>query len=117
MIRHRDFAFVAVGLLALLPGSTLADDAPEKSGIADYRPVSNWPQLPPDVKLGRVSGVATDSADRVYVFHRGKQPILVFDRDGKFLRSWGDGVIDMAQVCASTATATSGSPTSDIISS
>ena len=40
-----------------------------------------------------MSAVATDSSDRVYVFHRGKQPILVFDRDGKFLRSWGDGLL------------------------
>ncbi len=34
--------------------------------------------------------VATDSKDRVYVAHRGPKPILVFDRDGTFLRSWGD---------------------------
>ena len=56
----------------------------------DYRPVAGWPQLPPKVKLGPVSAVATDAKDRVYVAHRGPQPILVFKRDGKFLRSWGD---------------------------
>src|SRR5262245_29595071 len=96
MIPHRSSPLCAVCLLTLLTTTAGAEDAPGKSGIADYRPVPNWPQLPPDVKLGRVSGVATDANDRVYVFHRGKQPILVFDRDGKFLRSWGDGVIDMA---------------------
>lgn len=69
------------------------------SGFAaepDYRVVPNWPRLPEGVELGAVSGVATDAADRVYVFHRGKKPILVFDRDGKFLRSWGDGLIGSA---------------------
>ena len=40
--------------------------------------------------------MATDSADRVFVFHRGEQPIVVFDRDGKFLRSWGDGLVKKA---------------------
>ena len=37
-----------------------------------------------------MSAVATDAKDRVFVAHRGPKPILVFDRDGKFLRSWGD---------------------------
>ena len=59
-------------------------------GIPDYRPVAGWPQLPPGVKLGAVSGVATDAKGQVYVFHRGPKPLLVFDRDGKFVRSWGD---------------------------
>jgi DNA-binding beta-propeller fold protein YncE len=35
--------------------------------------------------------VATDSADNVYVFNRGEHPLVVFDRQGKFLRSWGEG--------------------------
>src|SRR5207248_3982102 len=58
--------------------------------VPDYRAVADWPQLPADVKFGAVSAVAVDAADRVYVFHRGKHPVLVFDRDGTFLRSWGD---------------------------
>ncbi|MBT4863705.1 MAG: hypothetical protein HON53_01110, partial [Planctomycetaceae bacterium] len=29
-------------------------------------------------------------------FHRGKRPILVFDREGKFIRSWGDDLIGKA---------------------
>jgi DNA-binding beta-propeller fold protein YncE len=96
MTRYRFAVLSAVALLAAVAVTARGEDAPAKATIPDYRPVTGWPQLPPDVKLGRVSGVATDAADRVYVFHRGKQPILVFDRDGKFLRSWGDGVIDMA---------------------
>ena len=34
--------------------------------------------------------------DRVYVFNRGEHPMMVFDRDGKFLRSWGEGVFNRA---------------------
>jgi len=59
--------------------------------IADYRPVAGWPTLPAKVKLGPVSAVATDSADRVYVLQRADPPVLVFDQEGEFLRSWGEG--------------------------
>ena len=27
-----------------------------------------------------------------YVFNRGEHPLIVFDRDGRFLRSWGEGL-------------------------
>ena len=33
-----------------------------------------------------------DSADNVYVFNRGTYPMIVFDRDGDVVRTWGDGV-------------------------
>jgi DNA-binding beta-propeller fold protein YncE len=65
-----------------------ADECADK--VPDYRPVAGWPQLPPKLELGPVSAVATDAKDRVFVAHRGPKPILVFDRDGKFLRAWGD---------------------------
>jgi uncharacterized sulfatase len=74
----------------------LSAKADKSAALPEYRPVSGWPKLPDEIKLGSVSAVATDSADRVYVFHRGKHPILVFDRDGKFLRSWGDDLVKTA---------------------
>ncbi|HYV35258.1 MAG TPA: peptidyl-alpha-hydroxyglycine alpha-amidating lyase family protein [Gemmataceae bacterium] len=49
-----------------------------------------WPLLPKELKFGPVSAVATDSNDNVFIFHRGKNPVMVFTPDGKFLRSWGD---------------------------
>ena len=55
-----------------------------------------FPKLPPDVKLGAVSGVATDSHGDVLVFHRGEPPILVFDPSGKLLRSFGKGLFASA---------------------
>jgi poly(3-hydroxybutyrate) depolymerase/DNA-binding beta-propeller fold protein YncE len=58
--------------------------------MPDYRVVTGWPKLPSEIKLGAVSAVATDAKDNVFVAHRAAKPILVFDRDGKFLRSWGD---------------------------
>jgi DNA-binding beta-propeller fold protein YncE len=43
-----------------------------------------------------VAAVAVDHKDRVYVFNRGEHPMIVFDRDGNFLRSWGEGVFHRA---------------------
>ena len=56
-----------------------------------YRPVPGWGQLPDRWDLVEVAGVAVDAEDRVYVFNRGAHPVVVFDADGHFLRSWGEG--------------------------
>ena len=37
-----------------------------------YSVVPDWAQLPEGQTLGKVAGVASDSADRVYVFQRGE---------------------------------------------
>jgi DNA-binding beta-propeller fold protein YncE len=89
---------IPLGMAAMILAWGTATSADDKSvdGIPDYRPVPGWPTLPEEIKLGPVSAVATDAADRVYVFHRGKHPLLVFDREGKFLRSWGDDRIKTA---------------------
>ena len=39
--------------------------------------------------------MAVDSRDRVYVFNRGEHPVTVFDREGNFLASWGEGVFNI----------------------
>ncbi len=93
---HRWGTALAALLLFGLARPAGAGDGPAAIGFPDYRPVPGWPALPVDVELGAVSAVATDGADRVYVFHRGRHPILVFDRDGKFLRSWGDDLVKTA---------------------
>lgn len=62
------------------------------SGKFRYQALEKWEQLPPGMAFHEVAGVATDSKDRVYVFCRGKIPLLVFDRDGKYLTHWGDGI-------------------------
>ena len=43
-------------------------------------------------ELPDVTAVAVDSADNVYLFCRGDAPIRVFDRTGRFLRSFGQGL-------------------------
>src|SRR5262245_9697538 len=57
-----------------------------------YRADDRWAKLPTGWSWTEVAGVATDSHDRVYVFNRGAHPLMVFDRDGTFLTSWGEGL-------------------------
>ena len=37
-----------------------------------------------------VAGVGVNSKGEVYLFNRGDRPMIVLDRDGEFLRGWGD---------------------------
>jgi DNA-binding beta-propeller fold protein YncE len=53
-----------------------------------------WGLLPDRWRLVEVAGVATDSNDRVFVFNRGNHPVIVFDRDGRLLGSWGEGLFN-----------------------
>jgi DNA-binding beta-propeller fold protein YncE len=66
------------------------------SGEYRYRVIENWAKLPPAWQFNDVGGVAVDSKDQVYVFNRGEHPMIVFDRDGNFLRSWGEGMFPRA---------------------
>ncbi|GAC1346938.1 MAG: peptidyl-alpha-hydroxyglycine alpha-amidating lyase family protein [Acetobacteraceae bacterium] len=59
-------------------------------GEFTYEPVPDWAELPPGWRFREIGAVGTDRHDNVYVFNRGEHPMIVFDRDGKFLRSWGE---------------------------
>jgi DNA-binding beta-propeller fold protein YncE len=81
------------GVVALV--ATLAiDTAPVRAEETHYQLAENWAQFPPGVtRWGAATGVDVDSHDNVYVFHRNESmPIMVFDRNGKFLRGWGQGM-------------------------
>src|ERR1700688_728325 len=66
------------------------------SGEHRYRVVENWAKLPEGWNLTDVASVAVDSHDRIYVFNRGAHPMVVFDRDGNFVKSWGEGLFSRA---------------------
>lgn len=53
-----------------------------------YRVEENWPRLPEGLELRDAPAVCVDASDNVYVFTRGDDPVLVFDRDGNIIRSW-----------------------------
>jgi hypothetical protein len=57
----------------------------------EYEVIEGWEQMPEGWSFVEVAGVACDSRDRVYVFNRGAHPIIVFDKEGRFLNAWGEG--------------------------
>ena len=59
-------------------------------GSFQYEVVPNWEKLPEEYRWDEVGGVGVDSKDNVYVFNRGPHPMIVFDKDGNFLTSWGE---------------------------
>ena len=96
------FGHTAILAIALASISLLA--LGQQSGVQEpYTVVHGWPQLPPGFVLGQVSGVAVDSHNHVFVFHRAENSwsdktkviasptILCFDgASGKLLSSWGE---------------------------
>ena len=60
-------------------------------GRYTYTLIQDWAKMPPGESFGMVNAVATDSENRVYAFQRKDPPVVIFDRDGSYLSSWGNG--------------------------
>jgi DNA-binding beta-propeller fold protein YncE len=61
------------------------------AGEYQYELVDDWAKLPKDWGFRDVGGIAIDRKDRVYVLNRSEHPVIVLDRDGKMVHSWGEG--------------------------
>ena len=62
------------------------------SGEFSFNYAEPWAKLPADMSFVECPGVAIDSQDNVFVLTRGEHPIIVFDKDGNFLRTFGEGL-------------------------
>ena len=60
-----------------------------------YQAVVGWEQLPAGYTHPDVAAVAVDSKDRVFLFCRSDHPVMIYERDGRFVGSWGEGVFTM----------------------
>ncbi|HLX46390.1 MAG TPA: hypothetical protein VKR43_23245 [Bryobacteraceae bacterium] len=89
---------------ALAPASFIILGAQDKagskrpvmgSGEHTYEVYHDWGTLPPSIQYGNTHGVVQDSQGRIYIHHTvGKasesfDTMVVFDADGKFVKSWG----------------------------
>jgi DNA-binding beta-propeller fold protein YncE len=82
----------------------LGADAPTMG----YKEVTEWPMQILNAagtpggpwNFIQVSGVAVDAQGHVLVLHRGAHPIMEFESNGKFVRSWGDGMFSEGKVGA-----------------
>ena len=76
-----------------------------RAQVVEYTEVDGWPDpatsaagTPAAWNFGQVSGVATSANGYILVLHRGAQPIMLFDRGGRFVRAWGDGLFSNGKV-------------------
>src|SRR5678816_3706430 len=96
--------------LPLLRGTSLGHTPPQSNHRRDgafkmvilgtaqyaYEVAEPWAQLPEGWSFREVAAVGVDAQDNVYAFNRGAHPMMAFDRQGHFLRSWGEGVFTRA---------------------
>ncbi len=78
-------------LMDYVVGSAQAQTTPGAPQI-NFRVEPDFLKLPDDVYMAEVVGAAVSSKGNVLVTHRGTRSLLEFDKDGKFLRSFGDGL-------------------------
>src|SRR5262245_58525875 len=74
------------------------------SGRYTYEVHEDWPQLPEGWEMP-AAAVTVDARDRVYCFNRSAEhPVVVFDRDGHVLSSWGAGLFAFPHTIRADAT-------------
>ena len=54
--------------------------------------VPGWEKLPAGMTHLDAPGVGVDSHDRVYVFGRQQSLVFVYEGDGTYVNSWGEGL-------------------------
>lgn len=65
------------------------------SGAHTYECIHDWGQLPASIAYGNTHGVAEDSQGRIYIKHTvhststSADAVVVFDAEGRFIKSWG----------------------------
>ena len=92
-------AFTLLAGLASAQSST----APRNDLPQPYRTTRDWGQLPPGVKWAAVTAIEPAPDGTIYVVHRcvdnscegrSEPPILAFDKTGRLLRSFGQGMFN-----------------------
>jgi NHL repeat len=61
------------------------------SGSLQFELVEGWERLPEGWSHPDVAAVCTDASGNVFLYCRGEHPIIIYDRAGHFLDSWGEG--------------------------
>jgi hypothetical protein len=98
MQSRRGFLFaVGAGSPLLLAMTNKSGSQKPILGTGDhtYEVTHDWGDLPADIKYGNTHGVVEDSQGRIYIHHtvnaasESSDSMVVFDANGKFIKSWG----------------------------
>ena len=69
---------------------------PANAPTLNYGAVENTIALPDGVVMGPPASTAFDSKGHMFILNRGKQPLMEFAADGKYLRWFGEGLFTRA---------------------
>jgi len=85
-----DACLLSLLIVALVSAPAFSSRCQETGPRLNYEAVPDFFQLPPGEHFVEPAGVAVNSKGHIYVFHRGKHPLMEFDSAGKFIRSIAD---------------------------
>jgi DNA-binding beta-propeller fold protein YncE len=85
-----DACLLSLLTVVLVSAPALSSRCQETGPRLNYEAVPDFFQLPPGEHFVEPAGVAVNSKGNIYVFHRGKHPLMEFDSAGKFVRSIAD---------------------------
>jgi sugar lactone lactonase YvrE len=96
--------FLLPGMAVCLLGASAAAQRPSDPALLvpqtapalNYGAVPDAVTLPAGTTMGATASVAFDSRGHLYVLTRGMRAFVEFDQDGRFLRSFGDGLFTRA---------------------
>ena len=72
-------------------------------GHKRYRVQRPWGTMPDRPKLARLSKGSVDGRGNLYICQREDPPVVVLAPDGRYLRSFGDGlIVDSHGICATS---------------
>ena len=102
--------------IAVVCAAVVLQSAASRPSIAadsgSYRFVDNWATFPEGMTAwSSATGVDIDAKGNIYVFHRNPaMPIMAFDKNGRFLRAWGQNMFKTTHFLRTDRAGTSGSP-------
>ncbi len=59
------------------------------SGDHTYQVIHGWGDLPDTIHYGFTHGVVCDSQHRILIHNQSPDAVVIFDENGKFVKSWG----------------------------
>lgn len=93
-----------VSLLVLTASAALAQTSPvppvpkypRVNRTPWYQVDESWPKLPDGAERMAVSGIAVDAKNQIWGFTRSNPPVQIYSQNGKFIRGWGQGVVEQS---------------------
>src|SRR5436190_4507424 len=81
---------LSAGALLFLAGGALFAQYGKAPQI-EFKVVENFFKLPENYLMTEAVGVGVNSQGHIFTANRGNHPLIEFDKDGQFVRSFGEG--------------------------